>query len=65
VAGFRGNGLFDRVAMNSADVVDAGLKGLDRGDAVVVPGWMNKLTAASTRFVPRPIVRKIAGSIKY
>jgi short-subunit dehydrogenase len=65
VAGFGGNGLFDRVAMNSAEVVQAGLKGLDRNDAVVVPGWMNKLAAASTRFAPRPIVRKIAGSIKY
>jgi uncharacterized protein len=65
VAGFGGNGLFDRVAMNSAEVVDAGLKGLDKNHAVVVPGWMNKVTAASTRFAPRPIVRKIAASIKY
>lgn len=65
VAGFGGNGLFDRVAMNAADVVKAGLKGLDRNHAVVVPGWMNKVTAASTRFAPRPIVRRIAGSIKY
>lgn len=65
VAGFGGNGLFDRVSMNSAEVVKAGLKGLDRNHAVVVAGWMNKVTAASTRFAPRPIVRKIAGSIKY
>jgi uncharacterized protein len=65
VAGFRGNRLFEGVAMNSADVVATGLKGLDRNRAVVVPGWMNKITAASTRFAPRPIVRKIAGSIKY
>jgi len=65
VAGFGGNGLFDRVAMNSEQVVRAGLRGLDKNHAVVVPGWMNKVTAASTRFAPRPIVRKIAGSIKY
>jgi hypothetical protein len=26
---------------------------------------MNKIGAASTRFVPRPIVRKIAGAIKF
>ena len=65
VAGFGGNGLFDRVAMNAAEVVEAGLKGLDSNRAVVVPGWMNKLTAASTRFAPRPIVRKVAGAIKY
>ncbi|MFL6736444.1 MAG: SDR family NAD(P)-dependent oxidoreductase [Sphingomonas sp.] len=65
VAGFGGNSLFDRVAMNAAEVVETGLKGLDSNDAVVVPGWTNKVTAASTRFAPRSIVRKIAGSIKY
>ena len=65
VAGFGGNGLFDRVAMESPDVVKAGLAGLDHNHAVIVPGIANKLTAASTRFAPRSIVRKIAGSIKY
>jgi len=65
VAGFGGNGLFDRVAMNAAEVVETGLKGLDSNHAVVVPGWTNKVVAASTRFAPRPVVRKIAGAIKY
>ena len=65
VAGFGGNGLFDKVAMNAAEVVETGLKGLDSNRAVVVAGWMNKLTAASTRFAPRSVVRKIAGAIKY
>ena len=65
VAGFGGNGLFDHVAMNAKEVVRAGLKGLDKNRAVVVTGWMNKIVAASTRFAPRPVVRKIAGSIKY
>ena len=65
VAGFGGNGLFDRVAMESSQVVTAGLDGLDKNKAVVVPGWMNKLTANSGRFAPRAVVRKIAGAIKY
>ena len=65
VAGFGGNGMFDRVAMNAAEVVEAGLAGLDKNHAVVVPGVVNKLGAASTRFAPRPLVRKIAGAIKY
>jgi hypothetical protein len=65
VAGFGGNGMFDHVAMGPVEVVKAGLKGLDKNHAVVVPGWMNKVTAASTRFVPRSVVRKIAGAIKY
>ena len=65
VAGFGGNSLFDRVAMESPAVVSAGLEGLDKNKAVVVPGWMNKVTASSGRFAPRSVVRKIAGSIKY
>ncbi len=65
VAGFGGNGLFDRVAMNAAEVVETGLTGLDSNRAVVVAGWMNKVTAASSRFAPRSVVRKIAGAIKY
>ena len=65
VAGFGGNGLFDRVAMDSPEVVEAGLKGLDRNKAVVVPGITNKVTASSGRFAPRSVVRKIAGAIKY
>ena len=65
VAGFRGNGLFDRVAMDSPAVVKAGLNGLDRNKAVVIPGLVNKVTANSGRFAPRSVVRKIAGTIKY
>lgn len=65
VAGFGGNRLFDRVAMESADVVKAGLSALDSGRALIVPGLVNKIGAAATRFAPRPLARKIAGSIKY
>ena len=65
VAGFGGNGLFDRVAMESPEVVEAGLNGLDRNKAVVVPGIANKVTANSGRFAPRSVVRRIAGAIKY
>ena len=42
VAGFGGNGLFDRVAMDAPEVVAAGLEGLDRNRAVVVPGWSTR-----------------------
>jgi short-subunit dehydrogenase len=65
VAGFGGNGLFDRFAMDADEVVEAGLEALDRNRAVVVTGWMNKIGAAGTRFAPRAVVRKIAGAIKY
>ncbi|MBA2466118.1 MAG: SDR family oxidoreductase [Sphingomonas sp.] len=65
VAGFPDNGPFDRIATDAASVVNAGLRGLARNRAVVVPGLLNKIGAASTRFVPRPLVRKIAGAIKF
>ena len=65
VAGFGGNGAFDKLAMEAAEVVESGLKGMDRNRAVVVPGLINKIVAVSTRFTPRSVVRKIAGAIKY
>jgi short-subunit dehydrogenase len=65
VAGFGGNGLFDKVAMNAREVVTAGLDGVAKNKAVVVPGVVNKAGALSGRFVPRSVVRKIAGAIKY
>ena len=65
VAGFGGNGLFDRTAMEAPEVVTAGIDALEKSRAVVVPGLVNKIGAASTRFAPRSVVRKIAGAIKY
>jgi hypothetical protein len=65
VAGFGGNGAFDRFAMDAAEVVEIGLKGLDSNKAVVIAGFVNKVGALSTRFAPRSAVRKIAGAIKY
>ncbi|MEO7634534.1 MAG: SDR family oxidoreductase [Sphingomicrobium sp.] len=64
VAGFGEGGALDRMAMDSAAVVAAGIAGLDKNHAVVVTGLFNKIGAASTRFIPRPWLRKIAGSIK-
>jgi uncharacterized protein len=65
VAGFGDNSHFDRLSTDAAGVVRAGIKGLDRNRAVVVPGWLNKVGASSTRFVPRPLVRKIAGALRF
>ena len=65
VAGFGGSSSFDKLAMDAAEVVESGLKGLDRNKAVVITGTINKIGALSTRFAPRSTVRKIAGAIKY
>ena len=65
VAGIKTLGQFDRLAMEAGPVVRAGLEGLDDNRAVVIPGATNKIGAWSTRFAPRSIVRRIAGSLKF
>lgn len=65
VAGFKGNGAFDRFAMDPETVVRAGLDALDRNKAVVVTGTLNKVGAFSTRLAPRSVLRRIAGALKF
>jgi len=65
VAGFGGGKILDKLGMNAAAVVDQGLRALELNQAVKVTGTLNKVGAAATRFVPRKLLRKIAGSIKY
>ncbi len=68
VAGFKPSGASAKLlignAADSASVVRAGLGGLERGQAVVIPGLMNKATAQAHRLFPRSFVRKVAGTIK-
>ena len=65
VAGIISLGQFDRLSMESEPVVRAGLEGLEKNRAVVIPGATNRLGALSTRFAPRSFVRRIAGSLKF
>ena len=64
VAGFTGNGAFDKISARSEDVVAMGLKALDKGRAVAIPGLINKAGAQGHRFLSRGLLRRIAGSIK-
>ncbi len=64
VAGFGGNAMVERLSRSSPFVVTAGLKALDAGKAVVIPGLFNKMGAQGHRFLPRNMLRKIAGTIK-
>lgn len=64
VAGFTGNGAFDRLSATSENVVRAGLAGLARNKAVVIPGLANKAGAQGHRLLPRSWLRRIAGSLK-
>ena len=54
----------ERMKMDAAPVVAAGLAGLDRNKAVVIPGFRNKAGAQASRFLPRSTMRNIIGRIK-
>lgn len=54
----------ERMKMPAAPVVAAGLHGLDRNKAVVIPGLKNKIGAQMSRLLPRSTMRTIIGRIK-
>jgi short-subunit dehydrogenase len=43
----------------SAEVAAYAVKAMNRGDVVAVPGFVNKAMAASVRFSPRPVIRRV------
>jgi short-subunit dehydrogenase len=49
----------NRKLPSAADVARYGVKEMERGGVVAVPGALNKLMAASVRFTPRPVIRRI------
>jgi short-subunit dehydrogenase len=55
---------FGRFAGSAEDVVKAGLAGLARNQAVVIPGFANKVTAQSNRIIPRGLMRRIVARVK-
>jgi short-subunit dehydrogenase len=65
VAGFGEDSRFDRIAMTAEEVVRQGLAGLDKNQAVVITGALNWAGAFGTRFLPRSVIRKIAGALKF
>ena len=44
-------------------VIEAGLRGLDKGRAVVIPGLKNKVLATSGRFMPRNWLTRFSGRL--
>jgi short-subunit dehydrogenase len=65
VAGFSGTKAIARLSMDAEPVVRSGLAALERNRAVAITGMLNRAGAVSTRFVPRALVRKVAGAIKF
>jgi short-subunit dehydrogenase len=56
--------VFNRLAVRPGGVVAAGLRGLSRNRAVVVPGWSAKLGAQGYRLLPRGVMRRIVAGLK-
>jgi short-subunit dehydrogenase len=60
VANVQDTKLFEQHTMSSAEVAKEGVEAFYRNQAVVVSGLKNKVLAASVRFTPRFLPRKIA-----
>lgn len=64
-AGMERSGLLrDRLMMDSATVARAGLRGMQRGKPVVVPGLFNKLGLLAPRLLPRTFVARAVRRIQ-
>ena len=64
VADMSDSRLFARFASTPERVVRDGLKALDANRAVAVSGGLNKAMASAIRFSPRPLARRLAGSLQ-
>jgi short-subunit dehydrogenase len=62
-AGIDTSSLPDFAWMEPAQVVEASLEGLRRGEVLCVPGVHNKALAAVTSVLPRALTRRMAGAI--
>ena len=52
------------VSADARSVCESGLRGLERNQAVIVPGLFNKVTAQSSRFLPRAVIRRVVARLK-
>jgi short-subunit dehydrogenase len=52
------------VWMMAAEVAEAGLRDVAKGDALSVPGAFNKLLAAGSAVAPRTVVRRISSLVQ-
>jgi len=58
------DGKLAKLAVQPKAVAEAGLVGVARNKAIVVPGRMNKITSQAPRFLPRGVMRRIVAAIK-
>ncbi len=53
----------DARRMDAGEAAAAGYRGFRSGQAIVIPGWRNRLLALAGRFFPRAVVRRMAHRI--
>lgn len=63
-AGMGESKLFERGAMESRPVAEAGYRALMRGERVEIPGFMNRFMAHAVSFVPRRVVLNAVRNIQ-
>lgn len=63
VAGHEKNRFKERTGMEAGPVGRAGVRGMLHGKAEVIPGFLTKLLAISTRFAPRPVQAAMSGRL--
>lgn len=49
---------------SATEVAAYGVKAMNNGDAVAVPGFMNKVMASSVRITPRPVIRRLVHKLQ-
>lgn len=49
--------------MNAEQLALLALRGLDRGQTLIVPGWRNRLIAVAAQLAPRGLVRRLAARL--
>lgn len=64
VADMEGIPLMKFGAMTAEDVARTGLAGYRAGQAIIIPGALNKAGAFGVRFSPRVLARRIAGALQ-
>jgi len=56
--------MFTSQAMSAETVAKAGYEGYRNNDAIVIPGWKNRLMVAATSFLPRIATRKLVARMQ-
>ena len=49
--------------MSAEEVAEQAMRGLDRRQAIIVPGWRNRLLQQASRLLPRWLLRRLAGRL--